>query len=236
MHRIILFDAPLSGELHDLLAGEGARPDSSGPLAWLTPSPEAFTAIETELNDRNVPFTVFYEIRPSPEDDPGQLAAGIGLRDFAELDATPEDLVLACDERTLATVVSRKMATFLEANTSKMVFDPLVGHDGFFVITSVAELPDPVAVPQAMFLSEGTDGTWAVQSDGRELLSATNLRVIQEHGVVAARYCVTAGKVLRWRRPLIFSGFILAQLRAENIQGLLSSPVFLGHATEQDVR
>jgi hypothetical protein len=234
MHRLVVFDGPISGELHDLLAGEGARPDGADPLAWQTPSSQAFAAIETELNDRNIPFAVFYEARPSPGDDVLRLAAGMGLRGLVELDVRPGDLVLACDERTLATVVSREMATLLEAVTTGVVFDSLVGHDGFFVLTVVAELPEPVVVPRAMFLSEGTDGIWAVQSDGRELLTATNIRAIQEHGVVSAPSCLTAGKVLRWRRPLIFSGPVLAQLRDKDIQGLLSPPVFLGHVADQE--
>jgi hypothetical protein len=233
-YRLIVFDVPIRVELHDLMTTRGARPDSADPLAWLTPSSEVFTAIEGELKDRNVPFETFYELRPSPDEDSRQLAAGIGLRELTDLEASSDDLVLACDERTLATVASKKMVTLLGTMTSGAVFDPLVGHDGFFVLTAAAELPEPVVVPNAMFLSEGDDGVWAVQSDGRELLTTTNLEAVQKHGLVCAPRCVTAGQVLRWRRPLIFSGPVLVQLQAHDIQGLLSAPVFLGHTSEED--
>src|SRR5262245_16934797 len=125
-------------------------------------------------------FGEFHEYNPTPDDDPRLLAAGLGLRDFTELDVSPDDLVLACDERTLSTVASEAMASLLGEMTS--------------------------GVPRTMFLSEGTDGVWAVQSDGRELLTAANLRAVQEHGLVRAPSCVTDGRVLAWRRPPIFSG------------------------------
>jgi hypothetical protein len=233
-YRLIVFDAPIGVELHDLMTTRGAHPDSADPLAWLTPSYEAFKAVEGDLKDRNVRFETFYELRPSPGEDSRQLAAGIGLRELTELEASSDDLVLACDERTLATVASEKMAMLLRTMTSGTVFDPLVGHDGFLVITAAAELPEPVVVPNAMFLSEGADGVWAVQSDGRELLTTANLQVVQKHGLVSTAHCVTAGRVLRWRRPLIFSGPVLVQLLAQDIHGLLSAPVYLGHAAEED--
>jgi hypothetical protein len=227
MRRLVVFDAPITEELHVLLAGEGARPDSVDPLAWLTPSPAGFTRIEAALRRLDIPFEVFYEAHPAPGEK--HLAAGLGLDDFDGLDVASDDLVLACDERTLATVVSAAMMDLLTPVTTGVTFDELVGHDGFFVITVTANLPDPVVVPRAMYMSDGDDGTWAVQSDGRELLTETNLRVVQEHGVVSAPECVVDGRVLRWRRPLVFSGRVLVELHDEDVRGVLSPPVFLGH-------
>jgi hypothetical protein len=220
MRRLVVFDAPITEELHVLLAEAGARPHSVYPLAWVTPSPAGFTTIEAALRRLDISFEVSYEAHPAPGDK--HLAGYLGLDDFAGMDAAADDLVLACDERTLATVVSTAMKDLLTPVSTGVTFDDLMGHDGFFVITVTASLPDPVVVPRAMFMSEGYDGAWAVQSDGRELLTETNLRVVQEHGVVSAPECVVDGRVLRWERPLVFSGRVLRELRDKDVRGWCS--------------
>jgi hypothetical protein len=232
IRHLIVFDTPVSADIHNLLTTKGARPDSADPLTWLLPSARAFKIIEAALKGEGIPFEVFFESIPTSADDPRQLAAGMASRRFANLDVTPDDLVLATDGRTLATVVSRKMKTLLEPVTRGVEFDPLSGHDGFFVITKTVDLPEPVIIPRAVFLSEGDAGIWAVQSDGRELLTDINLRVVREHGLVHAPRCIIDGKILPWRRPPIFSGPTLDHLRDKNIQGALS-PVFLGHAAHE---
>ncbi|MGH8684592.1 MAG: hypothetical protein ACREUM_04495, partial [Nitrosospira sp.] len=208
LRHVIHFEMPIDDELHELLVNSGSRPHTQ-PTDWLTPSVESFESLKTKLTEKRVPFEVFFDIQPSPGDDLEDLAAYLTLDDFSSLDVDSGDLVLACDERTLATVASEKMINFLAGVTEGTTWDPLSGHDGFFVLTDLPELSEPVVVPRAMFLSEATTGTWAVQSDGRELLTADNLRRIRDQGIAETRACVVDGQVIPWSRPPIFSGKVL---------------------------
>jgi hypothetical protein len=235
MRHIVTFETPIDADLHDLLTAAGAWPDTD-PMSWLTPSAEIFAILVAKLNDRSISFEVFVEYLPSQGENLERLAAYVGLDDFAEVRAAASDLVLACDERTLATVVSTRMRQLLDRTTSGLTFDPLAGHDGFFVITEAVQLPEPVIVQRTIFLSEGTTGTWAVQSDGRELLTEANLQTVRGSGMVYAPYCVVNGQVLPWHRPPVFSGSLLAQFRDMDIQGIIDPPAFLGHAAEQELQ
>ncbi|MBP2330387.1 hypothetical protein JOF56_010772 [Kibdelosporangium banguiense] len=234
IRHVVTFETPIGSDVRSLLTAEGAQPDLD-PLSWLAPSIEAFVTIEAKLNERGIPFDVYFEFQPGPGDDPQNLAAYVGLDDFAEVNATAEDLVLACDERTLATVASRRMRQLLDAITSGVTFDPLTGYEGFFVITNAIQLPDPIIVPRTMFLSEGTTGTWAVQSDGRELLTERNFQIVRESGMVHAPYCTANNRVLPWHRPPIFGGPLLTRFRDMDIQGIIDPPAFLGPVTEQEI-
>jgi hypothetical protein len=233
MQHIVTFETPIDAGLHDLLTGQGAWPDTD-PWSWRTPSVEVFAALVAKLNDRGISFETFIEFLPSQGEDLERLAAYVGLDDFTEVRATASDLVMASDERTFATVVSARMRQHLSTMTTGLTFDPLAQHDGFFVITEAVQLPEPIILPRTIFLSEGTDGVWAVQSDGRELLTEANLQTVRESGMVYAPRCETNGQVLRWRRPPIFSGPVLAQFRDMDIQGIIDPPAFLGHAAEKD--
>lgn len=231
MHRVIKFETPIDDGLRSLLAESGARPQTD-PMGWLMPSPEASAAVEAHLRSVGFPFEIFFEMFPTPGEPLDRLAAYLPLDDFEAIDAVPGTLVLACDEESLDTVASVEIVRLLEAVTAGMSWSPYDGHSGFLRLSRAAELPEPVVVPRAMFLSQGASGRWAVQSDGRELLNPRNLDVVRKAGIAQTTACVVDTEVLLWRRPPIFGGAVLAVLRDQEVNGVLAPPSFLGHTGE----
>jgi hypothetical protein len=71
----------------------------------------------------------------------------------------------------------------------------------------------------------------AMQSDGRELLTAANRLAVRGAGYVHTTDCSTDSRVLPWRRTaILISGTVLAELR--EVQGIVGPPTYLGHAPE----
>jgi hypothetical protein len=228
MRHVIKFDTPADDQVEELLIGEGAAPDVYH-TDWQIPTQAAFTRIEARLNKSGTPFDVFFELHPNPDEDPRNYAAYLPLKYLADVTVTQGDLILAREDKAFMTVASKGVIEILEQTSKALNWHPFEGHDGMFVMTNSFELPQPIILPRVVWLSQSdTTGNWAAQSDGRELLTAENLRIVQEHGIVHSSHFRTDDRVLPWNHVLIFSGPILKHLLGHGVQGIVAPPIFLG--------
>lgn len=225
MHPVLTFDTRdprIDDELREALAEAGGRPDSYD-TGWQVFSDEERDRAAAALEAHGIAYDVRYELAPAPGEPTADLAAYLPLDDLSEIDADPRALVLALDGD--APVASAPMVALISPHTDGLVWEDR--PDGLQSLVTAPELPDPVGVPRALFLSEGTDGSWAVQSDGRELLTPESLAVVRRSGLVLASTCAVGGATRHWRRPPIASGAVLRAIRDRDVHGIMGPPVFL---------
>lgn len=224
MHPVLTFDAPVDDELRDALAKAGGRPDSYD-TGWQVFSEQERDRAAAALEARGIAYDIRYELAPAPGDPTADLAAYLSLDDLSEIDADPVALVIALDGDAPVVVASAPLVELIAPHTGGLVWDDR--PDGLRSLVTAPELPDPVRVPRALSLSEGTDGRWAVQSDGRELLTPDSLAVVRRSGLVLAPACTVDGATRRWRRPPIASGAVLTAIRDRDVHGVMGPPTFL---------
>lgn len=220
--------APPDPELRGLLLQIGARLESA-LTGWALPDDGSRQALEAELQRRGVPYDFYFDFVPSAADHPENLAAYLPLT--ALNDAAPAEageLVLLRDEEHSTTVASENLIDLLPEVTTGLGWEPIAQRPRIKRLVNALDLPEPVVVPSAVFQSQADDGTWAVRSDGRELLTPTNLKLVRQGGMVRAPQCQIADRVLTWRRPMVFSGLVLQFLEGRSIRGIAGAPVYLG--------
>ena len=130
-------------------------------------------------------------------------------------------------------LVNQRVKDLLERHALGLQFNA-IDEKGWFRLDGIAELPEPIVVPRPMYLSPNVNppGTWAVQSDGRDVLTGTNLAWVHEHGLAVSRAVKTPAERVAWRPRVVISGSLWALLRQEKINGLTAVPTPL--LTEQD--
>ncbi|MGH7511007.1 MAG: hypothetical protein ACREMZ_16300 [Gemmatimonadales bacterium] len=219
---------PPGSELRQLLLSRGARLESA-LTGWAIRSAADWEIIERRLREEEVEFDLFYEFAATPDDDVEDLVAYLALAPLDSVEKIdPMQLILLRDEMTSSTVASESLVELLKSATQRLHWQPVDEHKGLLRLVQAPALPDPVVVPHAIFLSEGTSGLWAVQSDGRELLTSASRRLVKETGAALAPECSVEGRVLHWRRPLLFSGRVLALLEEHKVEGPTGTRSFLG--------
>jgi hypothetical protein len=222
--------APPDQELRDSLRDSGATLESA-LTGWALPLGMPVEALEADLRRRGVKYDLYTDLVPSGEDNADDLAAYLPLAALADA-APPGDgeLVMLRDEDRHGTVASVSLIERLDEVTTGLEWVPVEGGDPLLRrLVGVPELPDPVAVPRGTVGWQATDdGTWAVSSDGAELLTPASLDVVRRHGLAIAPACEVDGKILRWRRPVIASGRVLDLLNGLDMRGRNGEPVYLG--------
>lgn len=219
---------PPGPELRQLLLSRGSRLESA-LTGWAIRSAADWGIIERKLREEEVEFDLFYDFVASPDDDVEYLVAYLALAPLDSVEKIdPTRLILLRDETTSSTVASEGLVKVLKSVTQRLQWQPVDGRKGLLRLVQAPALPDPVVVPHAIFISEGTSGLWAVQSDGRELLTSASRQLVKETGAALAPECSVEGRVLLWRRPLLLSGRVLTLLEEHKVDGPAGTPSFLG--------
>jgi len=219
---------PPGPELRQLLLSHGALLESA-LTGWAIRSTADWKIIESTLRKEGIEFNLFFEFSASSDDNMESLVAYLALASLDSVeDIDSAQLVLLRDEITSSTVASKSLVNLLESVTQHLQWQPVEGRKNLLRLVQAPALPDPVVVPHAIFVSKGASGLWAVQSDGRELLTSANRQLVKETGVALAPECLVEEKVLHWRRPLLLSGRVLTLLEEHRVEGRAGAPSFLG--------
>jgi Spore coat polysaccharide biosynthesis protein F, CMP-KDO synthetase homolog len=130
-------------------------------------------------------------------------------------------------------LVNQRVKDLLEKHAVGVQFNA-IDENGWFRLDGITNLPEPIVVPKPMYRSpnETPPGTWAVQSDGRDVLTEANLAWVREHGLAVSHEVKTPADRVAWRPRVVVSGNLLALLRQEKINGLTVQPAPL--LTEQE--
>jgi hypothetical protein len=150
------------------------------------------------------------------------LVVGVGKQiDASQLDHRG----MAVDYHTEALVVSRQVQEILLETTTGLHWTSMPSTDGKdrSVVHVHEYLPDPIVVPVPLFVgpNESPVGTYAVQSDGRDIVTAVNADRLRQVGLAASLEVRIPSGVLNWRPRLVASGAVVAALQSANVRGLL---------------
>ncbi|MFF9402934.1 hypothetical protein [Streptomyces sp. NPDC014744] len=226
---LINFNSPITQEARDTLIAKGAK---RGDIftAWRLPTDRIPVDLEESLRNIGASYCVFFEYLPTAEDAPGNVAAYLWLDYFEDLRASGSESIFAYRRETSSIVASVPLAAEVKDFCNGSLWKRPKDLEGFFELAEVPTLPEPVIVQRAVSLAEGPDGKWGVQSDGRELLTRTNMETVAKSGIVQTVTCTVVDGTLKWTRPLIFCGRLLELLKERHVTGLEAFPVYLGLA------
>lgn len=224
-YPVFSFNSLVHEGVRDLLATIGGRPDSLGP-GWLVTSEAEQRQVEEVLDRHGVSYDVYFSVTPAPGTPSEELAAYVSLEPLDECKVGASDLVLACDGDLSRVVASASLISRLRSRGIAIAMSSNIRHDGLYSLDSFLRLPDPVHIQRVMFQSQALDGLWAIQSDGREIVTRRSLETIRTSGLAITTSCYANGREFQWRRPLIASGIFLDAIRAE-VVGVSGPPTFL---------
>jgi hypothetical protein len=219
---------PPGDDLRDALVHAGARLVSA-LTGWALPPGTSWDSLAPLLAEHAAEFDIYYEYVPGSRDEIASLAAYVGLERFVEDEtyADPNEPLLFYDDTGTGLLGTEPATQALNALTTGLQWAVTDVDPDLFRLVQATALPEPVVVPRAMFLGEDANGVWAVQSDGRELLSSANRKAVQSLGLVLAPTCLVNDRVLRWRRSPIFGGRVIEELRRQDIGGLSGQVLYL---------
>jgi hypothetical protein len=132
---------------------------------------------------------------------------------------------MAMDYQSERIVVTLRVKDLLERISRGLKWEAVEGMAGQeLVLMSVVEhLPEPIIVPSPVFIgpNEYPPGTYAVQSDGRDVITNANIAKLKGVGIAVSEDVRTKEKVMKWRPRLIASGEIEYALQSAKVKGLL---------------
>jgi len=132
---------------------------------------------------------------------------------------------IAMDYQSECVVVTPRVKKIFEATTQLLEWEPTEGTNGrkFLVMKVVEHLPQPIIVPAPIYvgLNEYPAGTYAVRSDGRDVITNANISKLMEVGLAVSEEAEIQSKVLRWRPRLVASGVVIHALQSANVKGFL---------------
>jgi hypothetical protein len=226
VNYVLELEVPTDALLRAALIAEGAIP-TNVETQWVLSSKSAVEGVRHVLMRRRTGFRVFYRLAPEASDATRDLCCYLALKAWDETQRFASDeYYVSRDVATSTVVATRAVIDILSSVTAEVRFEPM--SSGLFRLAYARDLPDPVVVPVAFFTGKADDGTWAVQSDGRELLTKSNRQAVRESGLVHAPRAVVGHDLLRWRRPPVVSGDVWAALEAIAVEGLDKPPPYLG--------
>jgi hypothetical protein len=122
-------------------------------------------------------------------------------------------------------VISQQAKAILKEMTQQIEWIDAKGSTGhdFSVMKVIRILQDPIIIPSPSFMgmNETPHGTYAIRSDGRDVISTKNINIIKEVGIALSLNAKVNQKVLRWRPRLIISGAAYYALASAGIKCLL---------------
>jgi hypothetical protein len=133
---------------------------------------------------------------------------------------------IAKDFDSEAIWVRESVRVLFEKTTEGITTSSVSGSD-WHVITSWPDLPGPIWIPRALFVSpnEHPRRTYVVQSDGRDCLSDSDARFLQQHGPCRSTTIATEGATYEVRPRYLISPKLLEDLREARVRGLAETLV-----------
>lgn len=132
---------------------------------------------------------------------------------------------MAKDYQSERIVVTPRVKNLLESMSRGLKWEPVEGMAGqeFFSMSVVEDLPEPIVVPSPVYIgpNEYPPGTYAVQSDGRDVITNANIAKLKDVGIAVSEDVKVKEKVMKWRPRLIASGEIAHALQSAKVKGLL---------------
>jgi hypothetical protein len=132
---------------------------------------------------------------------------------------------MAKDYHSERIVVTLRVKDMLERMSRGLKWEMVEGMAGQeFVLMSVVEyLPEPIVVPSPVYigLNEHPPGTYAVQSDGRDVITNANIAKLKDVGIAVSEKIMVKTEVMKWRPRLIALGTIQHALQSAKVKGLL---------------
>jgi hypothetical protein len=132
---------------------------------------------------------------------------------------------MAKDYQSERIVITLRVKNLLERMSKGMKWEPVEGMTGReFILMNVEEyLPEPVIVPSPVYIgpNENPPGTYAVQSDGRDVITNANIAKLKNVGIAVSGDVRVKEEVMKWRPRLIASGEIVQALQSAKVKGLL---------------
>lgn len=134
---------------------------------------------------------------------------------------------IAVDYQSERIAVTPRVKKLLERLAKGLQWEVTQGtHGKELILMKVTEkLPEPIFVPSPLYveLNEYPAGTYAVRSDGRDVITEANILKLMEVGVSVSYSVKTQSNVLRWRPRLIATGAVIHALQSANVKGLLET-------------
>jgi hypothetical protein len=224
---MLQFPRPAQENTLSQLARNGAEAHKDYLNTWIFPGSSVPQEFDAYLRSRQINYTQFFEFQPTSTDSSDELAGYLWLGRFESVHEEESDLILARGTDLQEVIASTELSRKLSSISTEITWSDFRDQDGFVMLNRVAQFPDPIVVPNAPFVSEGEDGVWAVQSDGRELLTQNNYELLMRAGIANPSQCTVDGRILGWRRGLVFGGRVLQYLMENEVVGMPSSPSFL---------
>jgi hypothetical protein len=204
----------------------------------------ACEAVET-ANKNNLEQRLFYIYQIQPEETSAHNGFYFvpqtldNIWQQGELDvAAIEDLDIVEDFSTEFIFVNERMKHLLDKFCLDVETAIVVRNnkDVWYRVEKISTLPEPIYIPHPVFLSPNLFplDTFAVQSDGRDILTKNNESWIEAHGVALSNEAETPLGKIKWRPRIIASGKLMAQTQIEQIKGIEDSLTVLVSSIEDD--
>jgi hypothetical protein len=174
----------------------------------------------------------FYSFRLADDEVPRYPAIYLGIKIVDSLlnndtvnEALMEDCDLALDYQSERIVAALNVRGLLEGSTRGLRWSAL-RHSGtreFMSVDITERLPEPIIIPVPIEVSpnEEPPGTFAVRSDGRDIITRNNVLHLSEVGVAISEEVKVVSRTVRCRPRCVASGAVIHNLQANGVRGLL---------------
>jgi hypothetical protein len=225
---LLELEAPPNQSMCSCLTAAGGVSANTGTL-WTVASDAVLDSLSDILTRFRTRFKVFHQLMPTVSDRVSDLNCYLSVVMLDAVDAPHSRRHGLFRDVTAGTIVGTSATVeLLRAKAPDVRFEPVDNSAGMFRLVDAEHLPEPVVVPTVFASGRASDGVWAVQSDGRELLSDANRRAVRERGLFLAPYARVGNETLRWKRPPVVSGELWAWLETNGVDGLMTPPPYLG--------
>ncbi|MFB7936137.1 hypothetical protein [Streptomyces sp. NPDC056049] len=207
---------------------EAAASEGWNATEWELRERADLESVKTALDQLGVENTVSFRVLPDSADLIEDMAAYLPLDSLEEDDwFEPDGLVIRMDYSDLTCVASVGLAMRFNEVAEGLVWASCSGFPHALRLAGVPNLPEPLQIPHAKTMMQGSTGMWLVQGDGIEILGEQNHDFLKEAGIAASSECVVDGKVMRRPRMPIFGGRALDIARGTEVQGVSDEPIYL---------
>ena len=206
--------------------------NSTGPVSFLFSDGENVKSALAVAATLNLPARHFYVFDLRPQELASHPAVYFGAEAVYDLlgsdgidPANLEDRELAMDYATERIIASPRVVKLLAGSAPAIKWTPVNSIEvaGWSALAIHESLPDPIFIPYPVEFgqNEGTDDRYWIRSDGRDVISDTNVAILSKVDLAASHSGRTPAGTFKWRRRLIASGKVMGLLTAANIRGLV---------------
>ncbi len=136
---------------------------------------------------------------------------------------------IAKDYASESIVVRPHVRELLEGLVQRVSWMTVSSSDGrdLWLMNITERLPQPIIVPLPVYVGPNQEppGTYAVRSDGRDVITSDNISKLENVGLAASEIVQIPLATLRWRPRLVASGDVIHILQGAGMKGLLIEPL-----------